>query len=76
MLGYSEEALNIAKNYMVGGKPNEVYLYKGKLVTFFGIGGKYRYSDAIAAFDCRTGERLNFSIFGNQDFWAKSKKLA
>ena len=76
MLGYSDEALNVAKSYIVGEEPNEVYLYKGKLVTFFALGGPNHYSDNIAAFDCRTGERVNFSIRGNQDFWAKSEKLA
>ena len=60
----------------MGDEPNKVYLYKGKLVTFYALGGKYRRTDNIAAFDCRTGERVSFSIYGNQDFWAKAEKLA
>lgn len=76
MASYSSEALEKAKDYHVGEKPNEVYLYDGKLVVIYSLGGEYTYSDNMIALDAMSGDLVDFSIFDHYDFWDTAEKLS
>lgn len=75
MADYSQEALDKAKSYAVGEKPNEVYFFDGKLVVIYALGGEYVYTDNVAVFDAMTGRQLGLTLFDVPGFLAEGTKL-
>lgn len=75
MMEYNESVLAKAKEYLKGNKPNEIYMYRGKMVVFFAQGLEHTYPDAIAAFDPRTGDEIDISIREMSDFWDVAEKI-